>query len=75
MLKKNINKSIGISYNVDDLKKYTIRGRIGEITFYGKELTKKDAIAKYEKKAERMDIFWKDCKETYYTNDIKLTDM
>lgn len=60
---------------IKECKQYTIFGRIGEITFYGKDLTLKKAREEYEKQAQLKDAFWEECKETYYTNDVVLTEM
>ena len=53
--------------------KFVINGRIGEMTFMGNNLTLEKATAEYEQKAEIMDIFWKNCVETYYTGDREFT--
>lgn len=57
------------AFDVSDMNKITENGSIGEITFYGENLTREKATDNYNKLVARDEQFWKENIETYFTDE------
>lgn len=60
--------SLKNSYDTKNLKKIVIDGEIGKITFYGEDLTQEIAQEKYNKRVEKMRVFWEENRDTYFND-------
>lgn len=67
MLEQSFTQHIQNAPDLSNLPHETLNGSIGEMTIYKENLTQQQAEQRYSQFAEKDELFWKSCRETYYT--------
>ena len=74
-METKFTKNLKTPYDTTGLKKVTIKGRIGTLTFYSHDLTNDQAQKKYETVAQALDNFWEANQDTYFASHPEDLDM